>query len=153
MWWLAIVADCIVAGLAVLICYAYYGRTYGTPEGGELLKTLRQYESTHGRVYKVYAHFRNYWSNIVVKAVFTVACVLLIRFTDTMWITIIYVALVAFSLYTYVGRCVHYKKLTAEERVPARAAQRLAVIIPVCHLIFCGSLYLTYVLMHWHPAA
>lgn len=153
MWWLMIVLDCVVTGLATLICYAYYRKTYGTEEGQTLLKALRVYETAHGKVYKVYANFRNYWSNILIKGIFTVGCVLLIYFTDTMWITILYVALVAFTFYTYIGRCVHYKKLTAEERVPAKAAQRAAVLIPVCHLIFCGSLYLTYVLMHWHPAA
>lgn len=153
MWWLTIVLDCVVTAVATLICFAYFRRTYGAEGGMELLNQLRKYESTHGKMYAVFVNFRNFWSNILLKCIFTLGCILLIHFTQTMWITIFYVALLAFSIYTYVGRCVHFRKLSEEDRVYARPAQRMAVVVPVCHLIFCGSLYLTYILQMWHPAA
>lgn len=151
MWWLSIVADCAVGALAVWLCIVSYRKTYGR-EGSERLGTLRAYEKEHGKLYAVTTNFQNYFGNILVKLGFTAGCIVLIHCTKTMWITILYVALVALSLYTYIGRCINFSKLDSATKEAARPAQRAALAVPLCHLVFGASLYLCYLLELWYPA-
>ena len=146
MWWITIIIDIILIFICSQFCKKYYSKHYASGIGSFSLSFLHTHETLHGRVFGVMPNFANYSLNIVLKGVVTIVCILVVHFTDSLWLTYMYIPYLILTYWTFKTRLQHYKSQPTSTQSHIKPALTASSIIPIFHTISLLLLYVTFLL-------
>lgn len=146
MWWISITIDVALVVLAFIFSSVYYKTQYGGSTGIFLLQGLHIHEVLNGKIFGVLPNFSNYLYNTIVKCIITIVCIVVIHFTDSLWITYLYMPYLLLTYWTFSNRLKHYKAQDANIKHCIKPALVASFIIPIFHTLCLVSLYITYLL-------
>lgn len=144
MWWITIIVDIALVFLGFVFCSNYYSRHYEKDLGYLSLQFLQMYEIVQGRVFGVMPNFSNFSYNILLKGIITIICILVIHFTDSLWITYLYMPYLFFTYWVFKRRVQHYMEQPNESKTMIKPALVASFTLPFIHTLFLALLYVTY---------
>ena len=146
MWWITIIADIALVAIGFLFCKTYYNKTYGRDLGFFSLSFLRTHEVLHGNIFGIMPNFSNFSYNILLKGFVTIVCILIVHFTDSLWLTHLYIFYLLITYWMFKNRLQHYNSQPEHNRTHIKPALVASFTLPFFHTLFLLLLYITYLL-------
>ena len=146
MWWITIVLDLALVLIGFLICALYYNKHYGGFLGELSLDCLKTYNVFLGNWFEAMPLFSNFSCNILTKGIITIISILIVHFTDKLWITYLYCPYLIATYRVYGKRVQLYMSEDKEERETIRPPFVASFLLPLFHTLFFVLLFLTYIL-------
>ena len=146
MWWITIIIDVLLIGIGFVFCGVYYKKHYGDVFGSISLHVLEGHEILHGRIFGVMPNFSNFSFNILLKGIVTLVCIIVIHFTDSLWITYIFTPYLLLTYWMFKNRVKHFKSQDEAHKDAMKPALVASFSLPLFHTLYLILLYITYVL-------
>lgn len=144
MWWITIIIDVLLVVLAFVFCNVYYNKHYGGNFGPMSLNVLRTHEVIEGKILDVMPGFSNFSCNVLLKCIVTIICIVIIHFSDSLWITYLYMPYLLLTYWVFKNRVQHYNAQTPDNKHFIKPALVASFTLPLFQTIFMISLYITY---------
>ena len=142
MWWISILINLLIVIISVVICIYSYKKTADV----FFLETMRLHGILYGNALCHQNNFSNIYANVILKFVITCVCIIIIHFSDSLWISYIYILYLLLSYRMFNMRKKEFNSLQSEEKALLKPAFNITILIPVIHTLFYISLFLTYFL-------
>lgn len=140
---LSIFINITVIILAYAFCKIYYKKTLNDL-GVFYFSSLRLHNIFHGSPFSESTNnFSNIYCNVILKGIVTILCNIIIYCFQLLWITYLYVIYLLFSLWVFNKRLQHYRALDTSQKDLLKPAIISSSVIPVSHLIFYLSLFVS----------
>ncbi len=146
MWWISIILDIILIISSFIFCTLYYNQNYGDPIKQISLTLLQSHNALYGNIFQVMHGFSNYSYNILLKGIITIICIFVVHFTDSLWITYLYLPYLLLTYWIYGKRVKQYKSENESQKKIIRPSFVVSFSLPLFHTMFLILIYLTYVL-------
>lgn len=146
MWWITILIDIILVIIAFVFCNFYYNRHYSGVWGEISLDQLRTHEVINGKIFGVTPSFSNFSTNVLLKCIVTIICIVIVHFTDSLFTTYVYIPYLLLNYWMFNSRLRYYKAQPPQFKSFIKPALVASFILPLFQTVFLLSLYLTYFL-------
>ncbi len=144
MWWISIIIETAVIIATFIFCNTYFKKIYGGILGDLSLSELQLHENLNRRIFGTTINFFNISANVLLKGIITFICILIIHFTDKLWISDIYVLYLVLTYFVFVRRFKHYNEQLNQTKKAIKPALISSAVLPIAHTIFYISLFVTY---------
>ena len=149
MWWISILGVIFLVAISFIICSLHYQKHFSEKNEMNLYFTsqvLQMHNALYGKKVDIVNEFSNISFNILLKGIITIICILMIHFTDSLFITSIYIFYLLLTFWVYWNRKEHFKRLDSASKDLLGPVFKITYILPWFHLAFYILLFVTYLL-------